>query len=206
GMFFDRYPLAYINNAVEKDGTRAFDQVLDQTAAALPLPIETRTAALSGVAPSVYRPQPGMTNAYSEVGTLGIENALSKNLSASATYSFVRGVKLPRTRNINLLSSVVLNSQNASQIGVPAADPQQIGRAVFSNSRLNPQFDGILQLENEASSSYHGLTMTLKRRLANEFELLASYTISKTIDDASDFSESPQNVYALKEERALSLN
>src|SRR5262249_3435096 len=28
-IFYDRYPLAYINNAVEKNGTKAFDQVLD---------------------------------------------------------------------------------------------------------------------------------------------------------------------------------
>jgi hypothetical protein len=55
-------------------------------------------------------------------------------------------------------------------------------------------------------SSYNGLTLTLNRRMANEFELLASYTFSKAIDDASEFSESPQNSYDLKAERALSLN
>jgi hypothetical protein len=46
----------------------------------------------------------------------------------------------------------------------------------------------------------------MNRRLANEFELLASYTISKAIDDASDFSESPQNSYNLGAERMTSQN
>jgi hypothetical protein len=42
--------------------------------------------------------------------------------------------------------------------------------------------------------------------VVGEFELLASYTISKAIDDASDFSEPPQNPYDSGAERALSLN
>ena len=206
GIFFDRYPLAYVNSAVEKNGSGAFDQVLDETFAPLPVPISTVTSLIPGVFPSIYRPQPGMANPYSEVATLGIEHSLSKNLSASATYSFVRGIKLPRTRNINLTPPLILNSQNASLIGVPIPDPQQIGRAVFTDMRLDPQHDGIHQLESEASSSYHGLTLTVNRRLANEFELLASYTVSKAINDASDFSESPQNPHNLGAERATSLN
>ncbi|GAC1504984.1 MAG: TonB-dependent receptor [Terriglobales bacterium] len=206
GTFFDRYPLAYINNAVGKNGTGAFDQVLDGNFAALSAPIGTVVTPLSGILPSIYRPQSGMTNPYSEVATLNVEHALSNNLSASATYTFVRGVKLPRARNINLTPPVVLSAQNASQTGVMAPDPQQIGRPVFSDARVDLNFDGIYQLENESGSTYHGLTMSVNRRLANEFELLASYTLSKAIDDASDFSESPQNPYDLKAERSVSLN
>src|SRR5262249_49982936 len=41
-------------------------------------------------------------------------------------------------------------------------------------------------------------------RLSDEFELMASYTRSKTIDDASDFDEQPQNPYNLRAERGLS--
>jgi len=40
--------------------------------------------------------------------------------------------------------------------------------------------------------------------LSNEWELLASYTLSKTTDDASDFDEQPANPYNLRDERALS--
>ena len=206
GIFFDRYPLAYVNSAIEKNGSLAFDQVLDEIFAPLPATVRTLTSPIPGVLPSIYRSQPGMANPYSGVTTFGIEHAVSNNLSASATYSFVRGVKLPRTRNINLMPPLILSAQNASLIGVTTPDPQQIGRAVFTNLRFDPQHDGIYQLENEASSSYHGLTLTVNRRLANEFELLASYTISKAIDNASDFSESPQNSYNLGAERAISLN
>ena len=50
------------------------------------------------------------------------------------------------------------------------------------------------------------MTLSVNRRLANEFELLASYTFSKAIDDASDFRESPQNPYDVRAKRALSSN
>lgn len=206
GIFFDRYPLAYVNEAIGKNGFNAFDQVVDEFPQPIAFPLSTLGSPLSGIAPSKYAPQPGMANPYSEVATLAVEHAITSNLSASATYSFVRGVKLPRILNTNLALPVTLTSQNAQLVGVPAPEPQQLGRPVFTNQRLDGRYDGIYQLDNEASSSYNGLTLTLNRRLANEFELLASYTVSKAIDDASDFSESPQNPYDLKAERAISLN
>ncbi len=46
----------------------------------------------------------------------------------------------------------------------------------------------------------------LNRRLANEIEFSASYTLSKTLDDASEFNEQPQNLYDMRRERALSAN
>src|SRR5262249_12611875 len=59
-------------------------------------------------------------------------------------------------------------------------------------------------LETSAASTYHGLTLTLNKRLSDEFELMGSYTFSKTVDDASDFDEQPQNPYNLRAERGLS--
>ena len=75
---------------------------------------------------------------------------------------------------------------------------------IFRQNRLDPRFDAIDLLESSASSSYNGLTLSLTKRLSDEFELLGSYTLSKTIDDASDFDEQPQNPYNLHAERSLS--
>jgi hypothetical protein len=41
--------------------------------------------------------------------------------------------------------------------------------------------------------------------MSNELEFSASYTLSKTFDDASDFDERPQNPFNLRADRALSL-
>jgi hypothetical protein len=60
-------------------------------------------------------------------------------------------------------------------------------------------------LENSASSTYHGVSFALNRRLSNEWEFSAGYSLSKTFDDASDFDEQPANPFNLALDRALSL-
>lgn len=46
----------------------------------------------------------------------------------------------------------------------------------------------------------------MNRQFTEDFEMMAGYTYSRTIDDASYDTEQPQNPYALHAERALSLN
>ena len=207
GVFYDRYVLAFLNSALQKNGTHGFDQIAEGE---LATPVYQSgvpsTAPLPGIAPSIFQPQPDMRTSYSEVATLGVQHELSSKLVIGATYNFVRGVKMPRTLNANLPLPVLLTPENAAALGITNPYPQQIGRYVFGPQRLDPAYDGIWQLQNAASSTYNGVSFTLNRRLANEFEFLASYTFSKTIDDASDFYESPQNPYDLKAERALSLH
>jgi hypothetical protein len=100
----------------------------------------------------------------------------------------------------------VLTPSNALSLGIPNPFPQQLGRLVFSPARLSSQSDDIYQWENHAGSVYHGLSLSLNRRLSNEISFSGNYTLSKAIDDASDFNEQPENPYALRAERALSAN
>lgn len=95
--------------------------------------------------------------------------------------------------------------QNAASLGVSFPTAQQLGRPVFSPLRLNPTFDAINQFASSAGSTYNGATITLNRQFTDDFQLLAGYTFSKTLDDASYDSEQPQNPYALRDERSLSL-
>jgi hypothetical protein len=99
---------------------------------------------------------------------------------------------------------MVLTSANAATLGYLNPTSQQLGRSVFGPGRIDPRFDAIYQIEDSASSTYNGLTLALSKRLSNDFELLASYTLSKTTDDASDFDEQPQNPFDLRAERSLS--
>jgi hypothetical protein len=87
---------------------------------------------------------------------------------------------------------------------MPNPTQQQIGREVFGLGRGNPAFNDIFLLENSASSTYNGLTASFTRRMSKGLELMWSYTFSKTVDDASDFDEQPQNPFDLRAERALS--
>ncbi|MBZ5662339.1 MAG: TonB-dependent receptor [Acidobacteriia bacterium] len=207
GIFFDRYVLANLARAVEKNGLQGFEQVGDGAAAAA-LFVEAQGGPLlspaPGIAPSIFRSDPRMATPYSQQISAGAEYLLAKNLSLRADYMNVRGIKLPRTRNVNLLPPVVLTPANAASLGIPDPTPQQIGREVFSPARVNPQFDAIYQIENSASSTYNGVSFTLNRKMNDELAFSASYTVSKAFDDASDFDEQPQNPLNLAAERAVS--
>src|SRR6267143_1648845 len=207
GVFFDRYVLANLTRAIEKNGSQGFEQVADGSAAASlfataqggPL-----VAPVSEIASSIFRPDPRMATPYSQQASAGAEYLLAKNLTLRADYLYVHGVTLPRTLNVNLLPPVVLTLANSSSLGVPNPTPQQIGREVFSSGRLNIQFDDIYQLQNSASSTYSGVSFTLDRRMSDELAFSASYTLSKTFDDASDFDEQPQNPFDLRAENTVS--
>src|SRR6266850_2283758 len=207
GVFFDRYVLANLTRAIEKDGSQGFEQVEDGNGAAS-LFAATQggplVAPVSGIAPSIYRPDPGMATPYSQQASAGAEYLLAKNLTLRAEYLFVHGVKLPRTLNVNLLPPVILTLANTVSLGIPSPTPLEIGREVFPPLRSNPQFSDIYQLQNSASSTYNGVSLTLNRQMSDELAFSASYTLSKTFDDASDFDEQPQNPFNLRAENAVS--
>jgi hypothetical protein len=207
GIFFDRYVLANLARAIEKNGSQAFELVADGGAAANLFALAQGgplSAPAVGAAASIFRPDPNMATPYSQQASVGTEYLLAKNLTLRADYLFVHGVKLPRTLNVNLLPPVVLTLANAASLGVPNPTPQQIGREVFTPARSNPQLGDIYQLQDSASSTYNGVSFTLNRRMSDELALSASYTLSKTFDDASDFDEQPQNPFDLAAENALS--
>jgi hypothetical protein len=159
---------------------------------------------LAGIVPSIYSVQPGSWQPSSRQMSIGIERQLTANLTASMNYLFVQGRSLPRTLNVNLPPPTVLTSANAPSLGIDAPVPQQLGRPVFGPPRLNPELDGIFQLQPTAASTYDGVTAMLNRRLANELEWSAAYTWSRATDTASDFDEQPQNPYDLGGESGAS--
>lgn len=207
GVYFDRYLLGAINRLEEFNGTRAEQQIAEgATAAALYRQGTVFATPRADIAPSIWRAPRSLANPYAETTSLGLEWQLPARWTVSGEYRFVHGVKLGRSINANLPRPVQLTGANAGELGVSAPTPQQMGRLVFPRQRLNPAWDSINQFQTEASSSYSGGTLTLNRQFTEEFELMAGYTFSKTIDDASYDSEQPQNPYDPAAERALSLN
>lgn len=206
GIFYDRYLLSTINRIMQMDGTDGFMQIVeDRAATALYRSSAVSSQALPLVAPSIWRAQPGLHNPYSEVVSFSVEQSLPLQTTLKAEYQSVHGVRLGRTSNINLLPPVALTQQNAASLGVSTPTPQQLARPVFSPLRLNPAYDAINQFATSANSNYNGATVTLNRQFTDDFQILAGYTYSKTLDDASFDSEQPQNPYAQHNERSFSL-
>jgi hypothetical protein len=209
GVFFDRYLLTAVNSALEKNGLQAFEQVADGQAATQIFQSDLGGSAGSpapSIHPSIFTADPNLQTSRSEIASAGVEHLITHNLTASATFLLARGIRLSRTRNVNLLPPVQLTPANAASLGIPNPFPQQLGRLVFPPARLSSQYGNIYQWENHAGSVYHGLSLSLNRRLSSEISFSGSYTFSKAIDDASDFNEQPENPYSLHAERALSAN
>jgi hypothetical protein len=201
GIFYDRFQLSTLTRLLEQDGTHGFSRIYEDAAAAAVY----RHAPIAAAPPSIWRAQPGLRTPYSEVASLGVEQALPLQATLSAEYQYVHGVRLGRSSNINLAPPVVVTAANAASLGTSSPTAQQLGQLAFAPTRLNPAYDAINQFASEAGSSYNGGTITLNRQFQDDLEIMAGYTFSKTLDDASSDTEQPQNPYALGAERALSL-
>jgi len=91
-----------------------------------------------------------------------------------------------------LVSKALLDSQIAGSLRTPGA--------ITPFGSVNAQL-------SDGNSSYNAMNVELKRRFANNFTFLASYTWSHSIDDSSDLQTLliPQNVNNFAAEKANSL-
>jgi hypothetical protein len=143
GIFFDREILANLNRAIEENGVNGFEQVANGTLATSLFQAAGGGGLLSpavGIAPSIFRPDPRMATPYSQQTSLGAEYLVAPDLTASVNYLFVRGVKLARTLNTNLLPPTVLTLQNAATLSVSNPTAQQIGSEVLRSGTGRSSF------------------------------------------------------------------
>lgn len=105
GLFYDRYPLGFLNDALQKDGRHGFEQYLAGAQAAEAFHTAqggSSLAPLPEAVPSIYRPAPNFLSTYSRKLTAGVEGKIGHDTTVTAEYSDVRGIHLPRTRNAAL--------------------------------------------------------------------------------------------------------
>ena len=145
--------------------------------------------ALPDSAQSVQR---DLRTPYTQHWNLNAQRELGRGRVFEVAYVGSKGTKLLAARDLNQPQPSVLPP------GLPFV-PRPV-----------PQFDEINTIESRAASSYHALQARYQQRLASGLAALASYTWSKSIDDASNFFPSagdpnyPQNSYDLRAERARS--
>ncbi len=103
GLFFDRYPLAFLNQAVQRDGVNAVEQYLAGPAAAGAFAFNAGgalAAPLPGEPLAPYQVDRNFPTTHSRKFTAGVEKGLDADTKLTAEYSAVRGFHLPRIRNI----------------------------------------------------------------------------------------------------------
>jgi hypothetical protein len=107
GLFYDRYPLAYLNDAIQKDGIRGFEQYaagVDAVRAFALSQAGTLLSPFDGIAHTTYRPDPGFryTPTYARKFTAGVERSLNADTTLTIEYMNIAGYHLPRLRNAAL--------------------------------------------------------------------------------------------------------
>lgn len=117
GLFFDRYPLAFLNDALQKDGVRGVEQYAAGPAAQQVLSFSGGGILLRpvGFLPAGrYGAASHFPSTYSARVTAGVERALDKETTLALEYTWARGINLSRTRNIGgLLKPDYLLEQSA---------------------------------------------------------------------------------------------
>ncbi len=118
----------------------------------------------------------GFRPSYMETFNVTLEREIARNLAVRASYIGNMGRHLSYT-----------DTQNYAVYapGASAGNIQQ--RRPYQN------FGNILTVRSEGTSSYHGLQLSVERRMAHNLSFEVNYTFAKAIDDAST-DTNPQNV------------
>jgi carboxypeptidase family protein/TonB-dependent receptor-like protein len=152
---------------------------------------------------------------YVTTWTLGVQHAITNNLSMDVAYVGNHGSRLSGIRDINqppvgagfpgagllggtslgeiawcnannLLTAAAIPTYNGSNITCTGADVDpNLVQAALPFNAKFPYLGPILVLSNLYQSNYNGLQATLQQRTAHGLSFLASYTFSHSLDDDS---------------------
>ncbi len=132
--------------------------------------------------------QQNLRTAYTQQWNFSLQQEMGRSSLAELTYAGSKGTKLLGARDLNQ----------------PLPSPKQ------PNLRPVPMFDDINVLESRGNSSYQSFQARFQQTLRHGLTAVASYTWSKSIDDASSFftssgdSNYPQDSRNTRAERGLS--
>ena len=140
----------------------------------------------------LFRSVDDFASSYTQQATLGVDRTIAPNWLVSANYLFVRGARIIRARDENLL---------------PAPVSPTLGIRVWSLAFFKDP--SLLQgnvYESTGNSFYHAMTLEVTRRFSSHVSFTGNYTLSKAIDEVLDYNSDFQanDQVNLRAERALS--
>lgn len=160
-------------------------------------------------------------------GSLSLERELAGGIVGTVSYLYVHGVDMIRARDVNLppptyYSYPIYDSTGSSfQNAFYNVESFSTWQTSFSIScpfppcinsldRPIPQLGAIDQFESAASSVYHGMTVSLHKRMSAGMYFRLAYTWAHAIDNGQDAlvagqPATVQNSYSTKSEKASSV-
>jgi hypothetical protein len=150
--------------------------------------------------------------------SLALQQDLGRGFAAEVSYLFTRGIHLVRpvdVRRYSVTGTSPFTGQpivNATELGcftIPGVPPagfncSATGGALTGN--FLPRFALDAEYQSVANTFYHAGTLQVTKRFSRNYSVNANYTLSKSIDEATDFNTDylAQNPLNIRSDRALS--
>ncbi len=132
---------------------------------------------------------PNLRLPYAQDWNVNIQRALGRDWLFQVGYVGTKGTKLPRFIEANPAVYIPGNNPDGSPISnQDNADQRRLysGCSVYNTNPCT--YSSVGEIAGIANSTYNALEVSLRKRLSYGLSLLASYTFSKTLDDASTFN------------------
>jgi hypothetical protein len=183
GFYYDTVYLSMYENAIQSNGTGRYlsvsrnPSIPAQTATSplFPNVIPTGTSLSSlGIQPDVQYISPDFENMYAMHFQTQVEQAITGDLSITAGYIHSEGRHLPVYRSVNYRAT-----------GSTLAD----GRPIYSTaaaSRIDPNYNLILEVDSGGNSHYDALTLQLNKRFSQGYQFSFNYTLARARDNSPE--------------------
>jgi hypothetical protein len=182
GLYYGRTINSTIYNALINTGISSGQILanLQPTNAAAPIFPNVLPSPPPGSATLQYF-APDFGNSMIHQADLIFEREIIRNTTVSASYLFSLGRNLPGffDRNLNPPTA----SQTFNVVGGPF-DGQTFTIPVFRGARPNTGFTAVTEIVSDIGSEYNALVLQANRRFSDGLQFLASYTLSKAVDDS----------------------
>ena len=148
----------------------------------------------------LFRADPAYKNPYAQQASFGIDRQITGGLTASLSYVYVRGVHLTTDHDLNLLPAPVNPAKGIRDWGPTPDNPT--GTKYFRDPLLYQENN----YESGANSWYNGMILELNKRFSSNLSLAFNYTLSKAMDETTDYNSDfqPNDQTCRDCERALS--
>jgi hypothetical protein len=178
GIFYGRTPAIMIGTAHSNNGINV--QTITFTGSLIPAYPNIYTSLPTGIAfpkPTIFAFDPDFQNPEVHQASLGVERALTNDISVGLSAQHVQGNSLQRSIDINVANPVDTTTKIST--GGSVTSPMYTLRP-FQN------FQRIILFQSSADSRYNGYTIDLNKRFANHWQARLAYTWSKVEDNRPD--------------------
>ena len=162
-------------------------------------PLFPNTVATASAVPAgtinVTFADPNLHNPYSSQASFAVERQLGWNTDFTASYSYIRGIGLITSTDVNLSGPTRLATYTIdNSAGVPVS--AFVTPIWTQASKIQSQFAHVYDVSNGGDSWYSGLSVQLRKRLSHGLTTQISYTWSHAIDDAQQAGASTTVSYS----------